>query len=141
MMALRCSSSAESLNALVRRGKGMLFLAPAAVKTSKELEFAFYLAGEAFRTGKNISSKPENEALLFLACETNFSSAARKVGARSPKDFVLVCRKRLPVAELKRRLLLTSAKPLRLPEWGKKKGHYYEGELAVEKTALARIRN
>ena len=141
MMVLKCSSSAASIGDLVGKGGGALFLAPSAVKTKKELKFAFYLAQEAFRTKENISKKPANEAVLFLACETNFTSAAKKIGARSARDFVLVSQKKIPLARLKKELLLTSAKPLKLPEWGRKRGHYSEGELAVEKMALARIRN
>ncbi len=145
MMVLRCSSRAESVNGLVGLGAAfpgaLLFLKAGAARTKKGLKFAFYLAGEAFMARENISGKMANEALLFLACETNFTSAARKIGARSARDFVLVSRKRIPLAKLTRELLLTSAKPLALPEWGKKSGHYYEGELAVERMATARIRN
>ena len=60
--------------------------------------------------------------MLFLAQETNFSSAARKVGAESTKDFVLVCEKDAPIAKLKKKLILTKIRRLSLPEWGKKKG-------------------
>ena len=144
MLILRCSSSAQSIHELVRLGGGsgsLLFLHPKAAKTAKELEFSFHLARGSFREKSNVSKKIANEAMLFLACETNFSSAAKKVGAMETGDFVLVSEKNIPLAKLKKELLLTKAKVLKLPEWGKKKGHYYEGEVAVERMALSRIRN
>lgn len=144
MMVLRCSSDAESVKELVELGASLgelLFLAPKAVRTGKELEAAFAMARDAFSEGRNLSPKVQNEAMLFLACETNFSSAMRKVGAASPDDFVLVSEKKITSAELKAKLLLTRAQSLALSEWGEKKGGYFEGELAVEKMALARIRN
>ncbi len=141
MLAIRCSSTAASVHELLKRGEGMLFLVPGAAKTEKELEFAFYLAGEAFKAGTNISGKMANEAMLYLACETNFSSAARKDGAKDAKDFVLVLQKSVPLSQLKKKLLLTKAVPLKLPKWGGRVGKYYGGELAVERMALARIRN
>jgi hypothetical protein len=145
MLVLRCSSSAGSVHELVglagSMGGGMLLLRPQAARTMKELEFCLFLAGEAFREKTGISGKLANEAMLFLACETNFSSAARKVGAASADDFVLVSQKKIQLAKLKGKLLLTKAEKLPLPEWGRKKGHYFEGELAVERMALARIKN
>ena len=141
MQILRCSSSAKNIDELVKRGKSLLFLSPTSVKTEKELEFAFYLAKEAFKNRGNISGKIANEALLFLSCETNFSSAIRKIGANDSGDFLLVAKKGIPIAKLKKLLRLERAERVRLPEWGKKIGNYSEGELAVEKMALARIRN
>lgn len=144
MLILRCSSSAQSIHELVRLGGkpgSLLFLHPKAAKTAKELEFSFRLARESFREKSNVSEKIANEAMLFLACETNFTSAAKKVGAASAKDFLLVGEKGIPIAKLKKRLLLTKARRVLLPEWGKMKGRYSEGELAVERMALSRIRN
>ena len=144
MMVLRCSSDAESMGELVELGASLgefLFLAPKAVRTGKELEAAFAMARGAFAEGRNLSPKVQNEAMLFLACETNFSSAARKAGAISPDDFVLVSEKKIPSSELKAKLKLTRAQALALSEWGAKKGGYTERELAIEKMALARIKN
>jgi len=144
MLVLHCSSSASGVPELLRLGSGLegaLFLSPKAVKTKKELEAAFFLAQEAFREKTNISSKLSNEALLFLACETNFASAARKIGTASADDFVFACPEKIPIAALKKKLLLTSAAALPLTEWGRKKGAYTEGELAIEKMATGRIRN
>jgi tRNA threonylcarbamoyladenosine modification (KEOPS) complex Cgi121 subunit len=106
-----------------------------------ELVFAFGLARRAFDGRNNISRKLSNEALLFLARETNFASALRKIGASSPRSFALVCEKSLPLARVKKALALTSAKKLALSKMGKKKGAYFEGELAAEGMALARVRN
>ena len=144
MLILRCSSSASSVHELLGLGENLgslLFLSPKAVRTAKELEFAFYLAKESFKEGSNVSKKLSNEAMLFLANETNFSSAARKVGTASVDDFVLVSEEKIPVAKLKKKLLLTRAASLALSGWGKKMGDYFEAELAIERMALARIRN
>ncbi len=144
MQILRCSSDAASVGELVKLGEGLdacLFLSPKAVRTKKELEAAFALANAAFSEGSNLSGKLQNEAMLFLACETNFSSPARKIGAASHDDFELECEGKLPIAKLKAKLLLTRAQTLALSEWGGKKGGYFEGELAVEKMATVRIRN
>ncbi len=179
MQILRCSSSAKSIAELAAKSKGLLFLSPSAVKTAKELEFAFYLAREAFADRTSISNDLAKEALLFLACETNFSSAVEKIGAKSAKDFVLVSGKRMPLAKLKKEMLLTKIASVSLPELGmkksgkdffrsgmsmrilrskmhqtsrqsamlkanstqKKKGGYFEGELAIERMALARVKN
>ena len=145
MLVLRCSSTEKDIAALVSASAAMpgalLFLKPDAVKAKKELEFAFYLAKEAFKNKSNISGKLANETLLFLSCETNFSSAIKKIGARDGRDFLLVCEKSIPIAKLKKLLRLEKMKKIALPEWGKKKGAYSEGELAVERMALARIRN
>jgi tRNA threonylcarbamoyladenosine modification (KEOPS) complex Cgi121 subunit len=119
----------------------VLLLREGAVKTGVELEAAFLLARDSFREKTNISNKLSNEALLFLACETNFSSALRKVGATDAGKLVVAVEGKMGAAELKRKLKLTSAKKLALPKLGKKKGHYFEGELAAERMALARVRN
>lgn len=145
MIALCCRSSERDIAALVKAGSAipcaLLFLRPDAVKSKKELEFAFFLAREAFKNKDNISGKIANEALLFLSRETNFSSAIRKIGATDGRDFLLACEKNVPLAKLKKILRLEKAEKAELPEWGKKIGAYSEGELAVEKMALARIRN
>ncbi len=144
MQVIRCSSDAAGINELVQLGEGLgelLFLAPKAVRTEKELEAAFAMARSAFDEGRNLSPKVQNEAMLFLAQETNFSSAARKIGAASPDDFILVSEAKIPIAKLKAKLRLTRAQSLKLSEWGGKKGGYLEGELAIEKMALARIKN
>jgi tRNA threonylcarbamoyladenosine modification (KEOPS) complex Cgi121 subunit len=130
----------EAVSAAGKLG-AVLLLSPKIVRTGKELEAAFYLAKEAFAGKENIASSVAKEALLFLACETNFSSAIRKVGAASPDDFVIVAEGKIPSAKLKKLLKLTRAEALKLTEWGKKKGNYFEGELAVERMATARIRN
>ena len=119
----------------------MLVLNPDAARTEKELAFAFYLAKEEFAAKTAISDKLVNEAMLFLANETNFTSAAKKVGAKETKDFVLVIEKDVPLVKLKKEMMLTKIKRLSLQEWGKKQGIYFEGELAIERMALARIRN
>ena len=144
MMVLRCSSSARSMRELVDAAEKLgsaLVLSPPAARTLMELRAAFLLARDAFAEGKNISPKLSNEALLFLACGTNFSSALRKIGAADPSDFVLVCEEKIPAARLKKELKLISAQSLSLSEWGAKKGKYSEGELAIERMATARIRN
>jgi len=144
MQILRCSSSIASMHELVSATAAlgdMLVLSPKAVRTRKELEAAFHLARQAFEGKENISSKLSNEAVLFLACEINFESALRKVGAADTSDFVLVSEKKFPIKELVKKLRLTRCLQLTLTEWGKKKGKYIEGELAIEKMALARIRN
>jgi len=146
MMALRCSSEVGSVRELVALADGLgnsLFLSPkaAASKTKKELEASFALARAAFKEGANLSEKTQNEALLFLACETNFSSAARKIGAAGADDFVLVLERKVPVAKLRKTLRLSSANALALSEWGKKKDGYFEAELAIERMTLARIKN
>ncbi len=145
MLALRCSSSASSIHSLVKiadsQGWEILFLNPKSVCTRKGLEAAFCLAKGAFAAKENISAKPANEAMLFLACEMNFSSAAKKVGAANSKDFVLVSEKEIPAAKLKKILLLTKFAPLRLSEFGKKVNGYFEGELAIERMALSRVKN
>ena len=144
MLLLRCSSSAKSVNELLRLGgrfEGMLFISPKAVRSRKELEAAFALASAAFREKTNISPKLSNEALLFLACETNFASAARKAGTSSTDDFAIVSQEKIPIATLRKKLLLAKAETINLGEWGKKKGAYFEAELAIERMALSRIKN
>jgi len=144
MMVLRCSSAFKSMHEAVGAAEklgALMLLSPKAVRTGKELEAAFYLAREAFKAKENVASSVAKEAMLFLACETNFSSAIRKVGAASQDDFVLVSEGKIPSAKLKKALKLIRCEQLSLTEWGKKKGNYFEGEIAVEKMALSRIRN
>ena len=144
MMVLRCSSAVPSMHELVAAAEklgAVLLLSPKAVKTEKELEFAFYLAKQAFAAKANVSGKLTNEAMLFLSCETNFSSAVRKIGAAHPDDFLLVSEEKVPSAKLKKALKLTRAETIKLTEWGNKRGAYFEGELAIEKMATARIMN
>ena len=146
MLLLRCSS-AKALGALVSSAEALfapvLLLSPRAIegKSLMEMEFAFYLARRAFEEKSNISSKLSNEALLFLARETNFASALRRVGANDARLFVLVCEKNVPLAKAKRELGLTSAKKIALSRMGKRKGAYFEAERAAEGMALARARN
>ena len=146
MLILRCSSE-KPLGAIVEAAEALgapcLLLSPAAMrgKTGMEIEAAFYLAARAFEEKSNISRKVSNEALLFLAREMNFASALREMGAKSARDFVLVCGKNVPLARVKRELGLASAKKLALSRMGRKKGNYFEGELAAEQMALARARN
>jgi tRNA threonylcarbamoyladenosine modification (KEOPS) complex Cgi121 subunit len=145
MLILRCSSKEKRMHALVASAEALpsecILIRPSAARMERELQFAFYLARGAFGMKNNISSKLSNEAILFLARETNFSSALKKVGASDASDFILVCEKRLPVPAVKKILSLSSAQKIRLPEWGEKKGHYSKAELAIEEMALARIRN
>ena len=146
MLALMCSSG-KPLHAVVESAEALfapcLLLSPEAMKgrTGLELEAAFYLAARAFEEKSNISSKLSNEALLFLAREMNFASALRRVGAKHAREFVLVCGKNVPVARVKKELGLVKASRMKLSRMGKKKGAYFEGELAVEQLALARSRN
>ena len=146
MQVLLCSSE-KPLGAIVEAAEALrtpcLLLSPEAMegKTGLELEAAFHLASRAFEEKRNISSKLSNEALLFLAREMNFASALRRLGAKNARSFVLVCEKNVPMAEVKKKLGLSSAKKITLPRMGKKKGAYFEGELAVERMALARARN
>jgi hypothetical protein len=65
----------------------------------------------------------------------------RKIGANDAREFVLACEKDVPLAKVKKELGLASAKKIALPRMGKRKGAYFEGELAVEQMALARVRN
>ena len=147
MMCLRCKSNGEPLVALVKKAECLpcdcMLLSPEAVmgRTSLEMSFAFYLARRAFYEKRNISQKVQNEALLFLTCESNFASALRKAGAYSGNDFVLACEKNLPITKVKAALSLAFAKRIALPVRGTKKGKYTEAELAIEKMALSRIRN
>jgi len=146
MILLRCSSS-RALGALVSSAEALgapcLLLSTGAMKgrTGLELEAAFYLARRAFEGKSNVSGKMANEALLFLAREMNFASALRRVGASDARDFVLACEKGVPLAKVKKGLGLTSARKISLSRMGKKKGGYFEGELAVERMALARVKN
>jgi len=146
-MVLRGCAPEKSIRELVEAsdaaGFDALFLSPfAASKLSLvEVRFAFYLANKAFGGRKNISGKRANEALLFLACETNFASAAKKIGASDSSDFVLVAERNVPLSKLKRALGLGKAKRMKLPEWGKKEGSYFSGERGAERMALERIRN
>ncbi|MFA6907290.1 MAG: hypothetical protein WC263_00505 [Candidatus Micrarchaeia archaeon] len=146
MLVLRCSSE-KPLHAIVEAAEGLgapcLLLTPGAMKgrAGLELEAAFCLASRAFQGKSNISGKMPNEALLFLAREMNFASALRSIGAKDARAFVLVCEKNVPLAKVKKLLGLKSAKKIALPRMGRKKGAYFEGELAVERMALARARN
>ena len=146
MLVLMCSSG-KSLHAVVESASALgapcMMLSPEAMKgkTGLELEAAFYLAARAFEEKSNISGKLSNEALLFLAREMNFASALRRIGAKDARAFVLVCGKNVPLARVKKELGLVSAKKIALSRMGKKKGAYFEGELAVEQLALARARN
>lgn len=142
MLALRCSSS-FSIKELVEKagGMGCLVLSPEDGRTQKGLEAAFELAKRSFGAKENISPTLLHEALLFLACETNFSSAIANAGAKSAQDFLLVCEGKIPVARLKKELRLGKATPAKLSEFGKKVGFYSEAELAIERMALSRIRN
>ena len=146
MQVLLCSSE-KPLGAIVEAAEALrapcLLLSPEAMKgkTGLELEAAFYLAARAFEEKSNISSKLSNEALLFLAREMNFASALRRIGATDAREFVLVCEKNVPLVKVKRELGLKSAKKIKLSRMGRKKGAYFEGELAVEQMALARARN
>jgi tRNA threonylcarbamoyladenosine modification (KEOPS) complex Cgi121 subunit len=147
MMCIRCKSGKNGLSELVAKAEGLpcgcMLLSPSAVKgrTSLEMAFAFYLARRAIFEGRNISNKVSNEALLFLSCESNFSSALRRMGAKDARDFALVCEKIIPLARVKRVLGLSSAREIALPVWGKRKGNYAQAELAIERMALARVRN
>jgi len=147
MQILRCGSDAANVRELVSlsesAGLPALFLSVSAASkmTGAEIEFAFYLAEESFKSNGNLSGKKTNEALLFLACETNFSSAARKIGAADPSDFVLALKEKVSPKKLQKALKLVRAEEMRLPKWGKKKGDYTQGELAIEQMALARVRN
>ncbi|MCX8196764.1 MAG: hypothetical protein N3G80_00385 [Candidatus Micrarchaeota archaeon] len=141
MIVLRCSSSFSSVEELVEASKkigGLLIISPQAAKTKMELVAAFELARKAFKEKRNISDKIQNEALLFLAKETNFSSAIKKVGAKSASDFLIASERKLSRA-VKKRLRLERAEACRIPLWGKKIGNYYEAELEIEKMALCRI--
>jgi len=146
MRVFLCASE-KPLNAIVAAAEALhtpcLFLSAEAIKgkTGMELEAAFYLAARAFEEKGNISSKLSNEALLFLACEMNFASALRRIGAKSAREFVLVCEKNVPVAKVKKELWLAKAKKIALSRMGRKKGAYFEAERAVEEMALARARN
>ena len=146
MMVLLCSSE-KPLGAIVDAADGLrapcMMLSAEAIqgKTGVELEAAFYLARRAFEEKSNISGKLSNEALLFLAREMNFASALRKIGAKDPREFVLVCEKNMPLAKARKELGKVKAAELKLSKMGKKKGAYFEGELAVEQLALARARN
>ena len=144
MMVLRCASAAKDMPELVMEAARLgdvLLLSPKIVRTEKELEAAFYFAKQAFAEKENVADSVAKEALLFLACETNFSSAVRKVGAASPDDFVIVSEEKIPSAKLKKALRLIRCEQIALTAWGKKKGNYFEGELSVERMALSRIRN
>jgi len=146
MQVLLCSSE-KPLGAIVEAAEGLMvpcfLLSPEAMhgKTGMELEAAFYLAARAFKGKSNISTKLSNEAMLFLAREMNFASALRKIGATDARAFVLACGKSVPLAKVKRKLWLSSAKKMHLSRMGRKKGAYFEGERAVEEMALARVRN
>ncbi|MCX8197882.1 MAG: hypothetical protein N3F07_01665 [Candidatus Micrarchaeota archaeon] len=142
-MVLRCSSGLKSASELVSRAKDFpaLLLRPDAAGTQKELEAALALAQKAFGEGKNISSRLPNEAMLFLASETNFSSAARKVGVRDPGDFLIVAKSKIPLPQLRKRLALKKARRARLSKLGRKIGKYYQAELGIERMALSRLRN
>ena len=146
MMMLR-SSSRLGLPALVeaacRLPCACILLSPSSLegKTEVEFVFSFHLARRAFEEKRNISAKASNEALLFFSREMNFASALRKNGAKDARDFVLVCEKRLPIAQVRETLGLKTAKKISLSRMGKKKGAYFEGELAVEEMALARVKN
>jgi tRNA threonylcarbamoyladenosine modification (KEOPS) complex Cgi121 subunit len=145
MIAIRCSSKEKGMHQLVAAAQRLpcpaMLVRPETAKTARELEWAFYLAKGAFEAKSNISGKVSNEALLFFAREMNFSSALKKTGASDPGDFVLVLEKKMPVVKIKKGLHLSSASVLRLPEWGKKRGHYTEAELAIEEMALSRVKN
>ena len=146
MQVLLCSSE-KPLGAIVEAAEGLgapcFLLSPEAMrgKTGFEIEAAFYLAARAFEGKSNISSKLSNEAMLFLAREMNFASALRKIGATDTRAFVLACEKNVPLAKVKQKLWLSSAKKIVLPRMGRKKGAYFEGERAVEEMALARAKN
>ena len=146
MQVLSCSSE-KPLGAIVEAAEALktpcLFLSTKAIegKTGLELEAAFYLASRAFDGKSSISGKLSNEALMFLAREMNFASALRRMGADDAREFVFVCEKNVPVAKVKKELGLTAAKKIALSRMGRKKGAYSEGELAVERMALARARN
>ncbi|MCX6769861.1 MAG: hypothetical protein NT051_04250 [Candidatus Micrarchaeota archaeon] len=147
MQVLRCASGAKSLEVLISTAGKLscpcLLLSPemAAGITGAELRFAFHFARHAFAGKRNLSGRLSNEALLFLSNQTNFSSAVEAAGAKTQKDFVLACEKSVPIARLRKLLLLTSAKKMTVSEWGRKVGHYSKGELAVERMALVRVRN
>lgn len=146
MLCLRCSSKLP-LMALAGAAASLpcpsLLLSPGAMggRTGRELAFAFHLAREAFSGKRNVSQKLPNEALLFLSREMNFSSALRKIGAKDAEDFVLVCEKNLPLSKVKNALALSFAEKIPLPERGKRKGRYFEAELAIEEMALSRVKN
>ncbi|MFA6214893.1 MAG: hypothetical protein WC717_06500 [Candidatus Micrarchaeia archaeon] len=146
MLCLACSSEKPLGEAVAAAGALLppcILLSPKAAggMTGMELEAAFCLARRAFEEERNISGKLSNEALLFLAREMNFASALRKIGAKDGRDFVFVCEKAVPVAKVKRALGLSKAKRIPLSRMGRRMGAYFEGELAVEGMALARIRN
>jgi len=144
MLVLRCSSKEKSMDKLLKMAQkvpyALLFLKPAAAKTKAELEFAFFLARGTIKSRKSISAKLANEAMLFLSGETNFSSAVRKIGAKKTSDFVLVAERDLKLAKLKKALNLKKAKAHKLSAWGKKRKNYSQGELAIEKMAISRIK-
>lgn len=147
MRIMRCESNAASVRELVllseSSGLHVLILSFPAVSnmTLAELRFAYYFAKESFLSKTNLSEKKSNEALLFLSCQTNFTSAVMKIGAKNPSDFVLVMEENAFDPKFRKALKIARAKKIKLPEWGKKIGHYTQGELAVERMALARNKN
>ncbi|MEM4348030.1 MAG: hypothetical protein QXN37_00470 [Candidatus Anstonellaceae archaeon] len=142
MIILECSSSLGNVESLVkasRRLGNVLLLASLKDRTEKELQACFALARKAFKSKTNISQNFANEAMLFLAKETNFSSAVKKIGASSPAKFFLVAEKKIPLKKIRNALLLTYVKRVSLPLWGKREGRYFEAELSIEAMALRRI--
>lgn len=149
MAFYRCSGGKRGMREIVEDGKGIpcpaLFLSPQAAKAVGESEagFAFYLARRAFAEKANISSKLSNEALLFLARQTNFSSAVRKLGAKDAKAFVLVLEEKLAPSKVKKLLGLKSVKLIAKKRAKAARGGelYAKDMLCAEEMALSRIRN
>ncbi|MEM4554556.1 MAG: hypothetical protein QXT25_01770 [Candidatus Anstonellaceae archaeon] len=142
MIILECSSLIENVESLVETSKRLgdvLLLSSIKGRTAKELEACFALAKKAFKSKTNISQSIPNEAMLFLAKETNFSSAVKKIGVSDPADFILVAERSIPIGKIKKELSLVKAKPVCLPAWGKKRRGYFEADLAIESMALRRI--
>jgi len=114
MAFYRCSSRKASIIGIVKAADALpcpaLFLSMEAAEKASgmEADFSFLLARRAFAEKRNVSGKVSNEALLFLARETNFSSAVKKIGARDAGDFVLVLERRLPAPRVKKALGLAS---------------------------------
>lgn len=140
MLVRRLSSSASSVTDLLRAlegirawaGPAQLFDAKAIV-CRNQLLLAEKLAETAFKERKNISTRMENEILLWAAGTTKMDKAIKGAGVKDPSDFILFIPKK--VSKKMEGKILGRLKAKALPARFKKERE----DFVLEKIALSRI--
>jgi len=72
------------------KSNDLLLLNPKKINSTDELLLAEKLATDAFKEKRSIAKNFDNEFLLWLAANTNISSALAKYSFQSPRDILVV---------------------------------------------------